>query len=144
MEQESLRKVIQKDTLEFIRSEEAGVSLTNISLADNGCPVPHTCPAIDSVQAAITQSVKDVEYARSVVDICKPHTSEGAHSLLEDIDGILDSVLYILWEKDREIEEIRDANHALRSWGEMQRDKVDILTKENKELKEKIHKTWKT
>lgn len=104
------------------------------------CPVGHTCPIIDSVINTISNVVSEMKYE------LKQNES------LENLEHWI-YYLELLTLKSSEIEEIREANSELRSWGEelyniaseslekveTLEDKVSDLETKNFFLKKELH-----
>jgi hypothetical protein len=70
-------------------------------------PVGNTCPLIDSVISNNTLILKKI---RSLEDILPP-------DLMEQLNFIIDYCDDIIIDSDKNLEEIREANSTLRSWG---------------------------
>src|SRR3990167_1057893 len=79
-------------------------------------PVPHTCPEIDKIILAIDKAQKLCENLKG-----------------EDEEGLLSRLCDIEWELgglDDMLEDLREANDALRTWGITEAKEVDDLRQE--------------
>lgn len=106
-------------------------------------PVKYTCPDIDKIIADITEVVKEVQY-----------TDNDEREALEAKLNFVDNLDKYTGRWYNPLEELRASNSGLREWGEEQEVRaddleadvkrleceVDVLTEENRVLKEYIEK----
>lgn len=78
-------------------------------------PVKHTCPDIDRVIKAISAALKQADKARE--DLSKD----------DPMDDVLYDISMGLNGLDRDLEDLRRDNAALRDWGHGLQDEVDKL-----------------
>lgn len=87
-------------------------------------PVPYTCPKIDKIIASINESSKSLqEYIDSINRNTTTETDESDISSIQDIINVLNDLTH----RRGYIEEVREANHALREWGSENESKAERL-----------------
>lgn len=87
-------------------------------------PIKHTCPDIDKYIKWIKSDIKQDRYLKNMDEKELYDTASTMASRLEDCIGYL--------------EELRNSNDTLRSWGIEEAEKVDSLENYVEELEEKI------
>lgn len=83
-------------------------------------PIKHTCPDIDFVIKQIRSAIK---------------LADGKYIDESNYKDCLNEIIDSLYRLDDRLEELRDANRALREWGENLEHELTFLTEENEELK---------
>lgn len=92
-------------------------------------PVKNTCPEIDRIKESILAIVKEM-------NSCTVESSTGdLISLIESWSSNLDSIGV---GSRCDIESLREANAALREWGQEMYDEADSLEQEKEKLDEKV------
>jgi chromosome segregation ATPase len=81
-------------------------------------PVGHTCPDINKVIAAIKQAMKTAESARKNLNVDN-EAHDYFHDIIYELDGL-----------ENVMEELRESNSQLRSWGEEMESSVDDLDRD--------------
>lgn len=88
-----------------------------------GAPVKHTCPDIDALISSLKDACTNCENAINYID----------NEKLEDAKAELKDAIWFLEDfrgKRNTLEELRDANDALRSWGYDLEKQVEALEME--------------
>jgi chromosome segregation ATPase len=91
-----------------------------------GEPVGYTCPLVDACKDEVEALAYNVDCATEF-DECSVEQLKNLHGAWEEFD-------WTVWEQ--RMEEIRDANSQLRSWGEDSQTAIEELEKELEEARE--------
>lgn len=89
-------------------------------MASRHAPVRHTCPNIDAIVKWLKQARDSLQNVSDLVEDMRINFSAEERDKYGDtfydiIETLRDAIDYI--DIDRELEELRDSNSALRDWG---------------------------
>jgi predicted RNase H-like nuclease (RuvC/YqgF family) len=104
-----------------------------------GAPIGNTCPDIDKVIDAITNSQKSVQAALDNLTDLLTHTEDMTERQIEWAQNAEDEIRDVdseLWRLEDVLEELRHANSALRDWGEGKEAEIEELENTLDKLRE--------
>lgn len=94
-------------------------------------PVKHTCPDIDKVIKTLNRVIKEIDYRRKIIDK-NSEEDDILYGIASDISDIPDI-----------LEDLRNANDSLRTWGEGLDKELNNAVDEIYELEQKVEELQK-